>query len=76
MHVYDGNPYDDSKCDGSFIMMIHLIIMSVIKWLLMVVIHMIIIEVIIYVNVNVIHMKIDNKVNVEFMDYDQNDEAL
>ena len=50
--------------------------MIVIKWMLMVVIHMIIIEVIIYVNVNVIHMKIDNKVNVEFMDYDQNDEAL
>ena len=37
---------------------------------------MMIIEVMIYVNVNVIHVTIDNKVSVEFMGYDQNDEAL
>ena len=61
---------------GSFIIMIYLIIMNVIKWMLMVIIHMMIIEVMIYLNVNVIHVTIDNKVSVEFMGYDQNDEAL
>ena len=44
--------------------------------MLMVIIHMIIIEVMIYVNVNVIYVTIDSKVSVEFICYDQNDEAL